>query len=395
MITLTEFAGQNWLITPAALAVGEHPPASINDQKWLLVLTGVAIANLEGNSTSQWLYETLSFLPDMAGPQGSGPLNWAIAQYGIPKPPGQNYSIAFALDEWAPFVSLSSIYDQSQSIDAGYAVNVWRPNHFATGVDARTDQPINNIFTGVNVDVGVRDTDAWLYRIGYNITLRGKIVFPINPVILFESDFDTTPVNSLPLTTQAVGTLKNDIVTMNNPGLKVFSPSFPHTDNWVEINRPLGVADAAPGIHCLFTESPAYGIYNISLMMFVSSKSNECLPTISFQTAAGEEFLHFDFLPDMHVRIDDLVEATGCTYVRDQPFTIQITLNVTTTSSVAQIALSGGGASGVANYTVQPLVYPLSVGFGAIQIFEGFSINAGVTSTGPFDVTKILVTYLP
>ena len=26
---LTEFAGQNWLITPAALAVGESPPASI------------------------------------------------------------------------------------------------------------------------------------------------------------------------------------------------------------------------------------------------------------------------------------------------------------------------------------------------------------------------------
>src|ERR1700748_2484703 len=108
MKVLTEFAGQNWLITPAALAVGENPPASILDQKCLLVLSGVVIANLEGNSSSQWLHETLSFLPDMAGPHNSGPLNWAIGRFSIPKPPGQNFTIEFSLEEWAPFVSLCS-----------------------------------------------------------------------------------------------------------------------------------------------------------------------------------------------------------------------------------------------------------------------------------------------
>jgi hypothetical protein len=65
-MNLTNYSGQNWLITPAALAVGEPPPASIHDQKWLLVLTGVVVADLEGNSTSQWLNANLSFLPDMA-----------------------------------------------------------------------------------------------------------------------------------------------------------------------------------------------------------------------------------------------------------------------------------------------------------------------------------------
>ena len=48
MKVLTDFAGQNWLITPAALAVGENPPANIHEQKFLLVLSGVVIANLEG-----------------------------------------------------------------------------------------------------------------------------------------------------------------------------------------------------------------------------------------------------------------------------------------------------------------------------------------------------------
>ncbi len=41
MTDFANFAGQNWLITPAALAVGEHPPANIHDQKWLLVLSSI------------------------------------------------------------------------------------------------------------------------------------------------------------------------------------------------------------------------------------------------------------------------------------------------------------------------------------------------------------------
>lgn len=154
MKQLTEFAGQNWLITPAALAVGESRPASIHDQKFLLVLSGVVYANLKGNSSSQWLYETLSFVPDMAGPQNSGPLNWAISRFGIPKPPGQagaQFNIVFAVEEWAPFASLSSIYNQDQSINSGFAVDVWRPTHFNTGTDAFTQLPVENIFTGITM----------------------------------------------------------------------------------------------------------------------------------------------------------------------------------------------------------------------------------------------------
>ncbi len=181
--TITSFAGQNWLITPAALAVGEKPPASITDQKFLLVLSGVAMVNLEGRSTADWLRETLSFLPDMAGPENSGPLNWAIGRYSIPKPVGQNYSIAFSVDEWSPFASLSSIFNQDQSINSGFAVDLWRPTPFSTGTDALSGQPIINVFNGIDVDVAVRDSDAWIYRVGYNITLVGKIVFPTEPII--------------------------------------------------------------------------------------------------------------------------------------------------------------------------------------------------------------------
>lgn len=188
---LTDFAGQNWLITPAALAVGETHPQHIRDQKWLLVLSGVVIANVKGDNSGHWNHQTVSFIPDMAGPDDptstSGPLNWAVGHYNIPKPSGSvgtDYLVRFSLEEWSPFVSLGSVYDQAQSINAGFAVDDWRPNHFDSGTDVVTGQPVNNIFTGVNADLAVSDSDAWLYRLTYNITLLGKIVF-IEPPVIF------------------------------------------------------------------------------------------------------------------------------------------------------------------------------------------------------------------
>jgi hypothetical protein len=174
MSFLTDFAGQNWLITPAALAANEPPAADIRDQKWLLHLTGVVNANLKGNSTNQWLHETLSFKPDT-----DGPLNYAIDRHSIPRPSadGASFGIQFSLEQWAPFASLSSIYNQGQSDNSGFAVDVWRPTHFESGPDMVTNQTVGNLFTGIDVDVAVRDTDAWIYRLSYHIVLLGKIVF--------------------------------------------------------------------------------------------------------------------------------------------------------------------------------------------------------------------------
>ena len=366
-MNLTNFAGQNWLITPAALAIGEHPPASIHDQKWLLVLTGVVTANLKGTSTSQWLNTNLSFLPDMAGPNNSGPLNWAIGQYAIPKPTGQNYTIALALDEWAPFVSLSAIYDQNQSIDAGFAVNVWRPNHFATGIDALSHAQVVNIFTGVNVDVGVRDTDAWILSLGYNITLRGRIVFPTVAVVLFESNFESTAAGQPPAAVQAVGTAK-----FNGP-IVVISPTFPHTGNWLQVG-PFSTQGAM--FTGVFSQAPGPGVYSFSAMMFMSSKNTDA--NIGFNSSSGQEFLNVNFKSDNRVYI--FTQATNCTFPRDQPFAVQITLTVTTTSATVQIGVAGS----VANANLPQ--NPFSVG--AVTFYE----EAGDAPVA-FDVTAIVVTY--
>jgi murein DD-endopeptidase MepM/ murein hydrolase activator NlpD len=180
MIEVTTFAGQNWVITPAALAANEAPPTAIKDQKFLMVLSGVAMLDLKGSSTSQWRRETVVIFPDV-----QTPMLYAINRYGIPTPPGAtglNYWTALQLDQWAPFAALSSIYNKDESNNSGFAVDVWRPNPFNSGRDAFTNAPLTNLFTGIQVDVAVRDTDAWLHRLSYHITLIGRIVF--GPIII-------------------------------------------------------------------------------------------------------------------------------------------------------------------------------------------------------------------
>ncbi len=383
MKVLTDFAGQNWLITPAALAVGENPPANIHEQKFLLVLSGVAIANLEGNGP-QWLHETLSFLPDMAGPQNSGPLNWAIGRYSIPKPPGQNYKVAFSLEGWAPFVSLGSVFNQNQSVNSGFAVDVWRPNHFDTGRDAFTHLPVNNIFTGINADVAVSDSDAWIYRIGDNVTLLGKLVFLTVPKILFSSNFDISQSGSAPSTTQAVGTAR---IEGPPKSVLVVDPPFVHSNKWVKITGGLPLASQQlASFVCVLTEVDGAGIYNFSAAVFIPTGS--AVASISFETKAAQEFLHIDFTPQNTMRIDDRDNFQFGSFVRDQVFVLQATLTIGATST-ALFTVSGGGATGSLNYVMPQPFNLLAPGFGAVRFWKGFGDG------GSFDATSIGVTREP
>src|SRR5262249_14917658 len=163
---------QNWLITPAALAVNQAPPQNISRQNWILHLSGVTIPNLLGTSSNDWRRETLHITPDLRGP-----LNYAINNFSIPRPPGNevgDYTIEFQVQQWAPFAAISSIFDRNQAVNAGFAVDVWRPNPFGTVTDMITNQPRDRIFSGIQVDVAVQDSDAVLHRVSYNICLLGQ-----------------------------------------------------------------------------------------------------------------------------------------------------------------------------------------------------------------------------
>ncbi len=187
-ITATSvLGGENWVMTPAALAVGERPPATIYDQTWLMVLSGVVSTSLEGFYKDQWVGYTVEIFPDLGhlGTPPAGPLGWTIQQYSIPipspDPPNNLITPAFSVLQWAPFVSLGNIVQNNAYEDppavAAYGVNVWRPHHFSTAIDAVTHQPAGNIFNGIDVDVDVLGESAFVTGFGFNITLLGKIVF--------------------------------------------------------------------------------------------------------------------------------------------------------------------------------------------------------------------------
>jgi hypothetical protein len=172
---ISTYAVENWLITPAALAVNEQI-AGIRDQRFLLILSGVAIVDVKGNSGATWLRETVSLRPPLYDA-----LNYAVNRWQIPTP-SVSYGIEFETEQWAPFVSLSSVYNQGESINSGFAVDAWRLNPFGSGNDAMTNQPFNRLFSGIQIDIAVRDTDAWIFRLGYNIALLGKIIYV--PIII-------------------------------------------------------------------------------------------------------------------------------------------------------------------------------------------------------------------
>jgi hypothetical protein len=170
MIQLTDFEGQNWLITPAALALNDPRPRDIHDQKWLLVLSGVVRAGLWGDEKDP----EVQILPDVPSP-----CHYAINHHGIPRPPGaegSQYNVAFQAELWAPFAAVSSSFNKDADYDQ-VGVRRWRPSPFRTGFDMFTGNPIHNIFDGIIVECVLIDSDIEIQWISYNIALLGKIVF--------------------------------------------------------------------------------------------------------------------------------------------------------------------------------------------------------------------------
>jgi hypothetical protein len=201
---------------------------------------------------------------------------------------------------------------------------------------------------------------------------------------LFRSNFDPTPVNQPPATVQDVGTANID----GPPGsVIVIAPPVSSSGKWVQISRPNGPAVA--GFQGKFSQFRGDSVYTFSAIMFMASGSG--VATIQFETFTNpvsslESFLHLDFMQDNQVRIDDNESTKFGSFPRDQPFIVQVTLNINASASTAHIVLSGAGASGERDYTVIPPFQNLSRQFGAIRVWQGFP------HTGAFDATIIVVT---
>jgi hypothetical protein len=136
------------------------------------VLTGVAIVDFAGNNANDWRRDTLWILPEIIG----SPLRFVLTHFGV-SPPGGDGRPAFQLEQWAPFAAVSSSFSrETGTVDAGFAVDQWRPHKFLHDVTVE-GQSVNQLFNGIDVDLAVRNNQAVLHRVSYHVTLIGKVVF--------------------------------------------------------------------------------------------------------------------------------------------------------------------------------------------------------------------------
>ncbi|HEU0311611.1 MAG TPA: hypothetical protein VFR36_10370 [Sphingomicrobium sp.] len=175
MIEVVRFACSNWVITPAALAVNEVPPANIGEQRFILILSGVAVIAFEGRAPNwPWTHETVHIRPDI-----NPALAHAIDQHQIPTPPGNagfQFTREFQVEQIAPFAGVAS-FEAPAGKATGAACDAWRPHPYETRTDAFNSAPLPQLFAGIQADLAERTVGGNIHRVHYHVALIGKIRF--------------------------------------------------------------------------------------------------------------------------------------------------------------------------------------------------------------------------
>jgi len=197
---------------------------------------------------------------------------------------------------------------------------------------------------------------------------------------VFKSNFDAGVVDQPPAATQAVGTAvvagpTGSVLVANAPG--------DLNGNWLRLQRP-NADSGFPEFQGILSQVQGKGRYTFSTFMFMPAGADTA--TIQFeQLTPANRFLHLDFLPDNQVRIDDNDATKFGTFPRGQPFIVQVTLDTTATPN-AHVVLSGAGASGITDYTIQPSLQQYADQFGGMRLLIGFP------HVGEFYANTVVVT---
>ncbi|MBK8610822.1 MAG: hypothetical protein IPL84_13015 [Chitinophagaceae bacterium] len=119
----------------------------------LFVLSGIIRTETKGSSQN-WLNVPIT------------------CQINIPTlPQGQGFFIHYH----APFAALNSVFNQNQSVNSGHSVNTCRLK------DVNPNGNFGSNTITLELGLAVRDSDAYLHRVGFNITLAG-VILPLKPV---------------------------------------------------------------------------------------------------------------------------------------------------------------------------------------------------------------------
>lgn len=137
------FPQANWLITPVANA------------RHLINLAGVVVVNIAGTSNAHWRREEVAVVLSLVEPLKRAGLNQE-----------------FLVEQWTQLVTPNAWYNQDNAVDHGVAVD-WT-NHGPEPADSASN--VSSAVWTMRVHVAIRDNDAILYRLGYHVSLLGRVV---------------------------------------------------------------------------------------------------------------------------------------------------------------------------------------------------------------------------
>jgi hypothetical protein len=200
---------------------------------------------------------------------------------------------------------------------------------------------------------------------------------------IFVANFNGNQTGQPPAHNQEVGVV--DIMPPNGNCIVAKVPDLP--SNWVKISRPDNPQVIA-GMISNASVSRGIGKYTFTATLFIPDDGG--VPTIQFepihQHPPGLDFFHIDFLKNNKIRVNDSEANVFGSFPRNQPFIIQVTLNITSNNSSADIVLSGANTSGqfhVAGFTGSAFAPQ----FGSVRFWMGYPW------VGSFYATNIVLRY--
>lgn len=199
--------------------------------------------------------------------------------------------------------------------------------------------------------------------------------------LLVNFDADTVglppaPVQSAGMVALDVGAGSVTVVAAPAPGMSA--------GKWGRIHHPTA-SGAQTALRGDFSQLGGPGRYSLVSVLYIPRGTGMVTVALESASQPAANFMHINFMPEGNVRINDGPTVFG-DFPHDQSFALNVVLDISDNSAVAEISLLGGMALGSARVNIDPSSLPLARQFGTVRYLMG------PEHTGNFFVDDILVT---